>query len=230
MQNYDEAILRRRRINLNAPYPVNHQAVRIAMYDEYAARAFYSLVVNAFGDRMPFTSIIQSEDQHIAALSKQCERLGIPRPIDPFPIETRIEPTWLANCERAIAGEIFNVQLYQTLLTQISDSRIITVFQNLQATSFQNHLPAFRQATAEAIAQERYHAARGIPPQQAYEKHDPLTDLVEKAFAQFASAGTLGLFSPILRQAHPAMLAGVATGGAAVYFLRKKFNRKQQEN
>jgi hypothetical protein len=231
MQNYDEAILRARRIDPAAPFPILHQAVRIALYDEYAARAFYGRVVEAFGPRPPFVNIVRAEERHVAALTGQCERLGIPRPLDPFPMETQIAPTWLANCERAIAGEIANIRLYQTLLPRIADPEVIRVFLNLQSASLQNHLPAFREASTEAVAQERYHAARGIPPQQAYERHGPLADFLEKAFAQLGPhAGPLGLFSPILRHTHPAMLAGMAAGGAGVYFLRKKSGRKKQEN
>jgi hypothetical protein len=231
MQNYDEAILRTRRINPAAPFPILHQAVRIALYDEYAARAFYARVIEAFGPRKPFVNILRAEERHIAELSAQCERLGIPRPLDPFPMETRIAPTWLVNCERALVGEIAKIRLYQNLLSQVADPEVIGVFQNLQAASQQDHLPDFRDAVAEAMAQESYHAVRGIPPQQAYERHGPLADLIEKVFTHLGPhAGPLGLFSPLLRHTHPAMLAGMAAGGAGVYWLRNKSGRKKQEN
>lgn len=232
MQNYDEPILRRRRIDPAAPYPVLHQAVRIALYDEYAARSFYGKVVEAFGPHPPFVNIVRAEERHVAALSRLCERLGIPRPQDPFPFETTIEPTWLANCERAIVGEIANIGLYDDLLNEVAEPEVWHVFQNLQAASLKNHLPAFRAAAAEAIARERYHATQGIPPQQAYLRHGPLSDLVEKILAQLISphAEPLSLFSPLLRHTHPAMLAGLAAGGAGVYWLRRKSNRKKQEN
>ena len=100
MQNYDEFILRAQRIDPRAPYPVVHQAVRIALYDEYAARSFYARVAEAFGARPPFANIVRSEEQHIAVLLGLCERFGIPRPLDPFPQETNVEPTWLANCPK----------------------------------------------------------------------------------------------------------------------------------
>ena len=74
MQNYDEMILRRRRIDPAAPYPVMHQAVRIAIYDEYAGRSFYGKVIEAFGPRPPFVNIVHAEQRHIDALSRICER------------------------------------------------------------------------------------------------------------------------------------------------------------
>jgi len=231
MQNYDEPILRLRSIDPGAPFPILHQAVRIAIYDEYAARSFYAKVVEAFGQRPPFVDIVRSEERHIAALSKQCERLGIPRPQDPFPLETRIAPTWLINCERGVAGETAKIRLYQTLIMQVAEPEVRDVFQNLQATALENHLPAFREAVLDAIAQERYHAARGIPPQQAYVRHGPLADLMEQAFAQLGvNAGPLGVVSPLLRHAHPALLAGMAVGGAGVYVLKNKTGRTNKEN
>lgn len=231
MPNYDETILRSRRLDPNAPFPILHQALRIALYDEYAARAFYGLVVEAFGPQPPFVNIVHAEQRHVEALSRQCERLGIPRPLDPFPLETEIEPTWRANCERAVMGEIANIRLYHYLLPHINDPQVGNVMQNLQAASLNNHLPAFQQAAAEALAQERYHAERGIPPQQAYEHHGPLADLLEKALVKLSPhAGSIGLFSPLLRRTTPSMLTGIVAGGAGVYWFRNRFGRKNEEN
>ncbi|ENO88640.1 ferritin-like domain-containing protein [Thauera linaloolentis] len=231
MQNYDELILRTQRVDPAAPFPAAHQAVRIALYDEYAARSFYARVIEAFGERPPFTNILRSEEQHVAALLGLCERFGIPRPLDPFARETTVEPTWLANCQRAVVGEIANVQLYAYLLTQVAEPEVRRVFQNLQAAALQNHLPAFRQAAVAAQAQETYHAAHGIPSQQAYVRHGPLSDFLESAFSQLGPyVGPLGVISPLLRQAHPAMLAGMVAGGAGVYLLKGRIGRHHKEN
>lgn len=231
MQNHDELMLRTQRIDPRAPYPVVHQAVRIALYDEYAARSFYARVIGAFGERPPFANILRSEGQHVAALLGLCERFGIPRPLDPFAQETTVEPTWLANCQRAVVGEIANVQLYAYLLTQVAEPEVRRVFQNLQAAALHNHLPAFRQAVAAASAQENYHAAHGIPPQQAYVSHGPLSDFLERAFSQLGPyAGPIGVFSPLLRRAPPAMLAGMVAGGAGVYLLKDRIGRQRKEN
>ena len=103
--------------------------------------------------------------------------------------------------------------------------------QNLQAASLNNHLPAFQRAVAEAQAQEGYHAARGIPPQRAYEHHGPLADLLEKALVKLSPhAGPVDLFSPLLRRTSPSMLTGIVAGGTGVYLFRNQFGRKKQEN
>lgn len=231
MQNHDEIMLRSRQVQPSAPFPIAHQAVRIALYDEYAARSFYTRVIEAFGPRAPFANIVRAEQQHVDALSRLCDRLGCARPLDPFPMETTVAPTWRANCERAVAGEIANVRLYDSLLPYAVDASMQQVFLNLQSASRDNHLPAFRQAVADAIALEQYHASHGIAPVNAHARHGAVADFLERAFAQFGPrVGPLGLVSPLIRNAHPAMLAGMATGTAGVYLYRHKTGRPHKEN
>jgi hypothetical protein len=231
MLNHDEPILRSRTIDPAAPFPIVHQAIRVALYEEFAARSFDARVVEAFGARAPFPELMRADEQRITALSDLCQRFGIPRPLDPFPQETRLEPSWLANCARAAAGRVGTAQIYGTLLARVAEPEVRSVFLQLQSASMGQHLPALRQAVADAVAQESYHAARGIPPQQAYARHGPLSDFLEKAFAQIsAQAGPLGLFSPLLRHAHPAMLAGIVAGAAGVYLVKNPPARNRKEN
>lgn len=234
MANYDEAILRSRRVQPAAPFPVLHQAVRIALYDEYAARAFYGRVIEAFGQQAPFANILAAEEQHVAALGRLCERYGIPRPLDPFPAETTVAPTWRANLERAVAGEIANVQLYRYLLPQVAAADVRQVFARLQAASLDQHLPAFQQALQLAIAREGLHAAQGIPASQAYVRHGPLSTILEQGFSLLARQhGAFGILGSLVRAAHPAMLAGMVAGGAAVHTLRQRTRKPpshHQEN
>ncbi|MDV7212059.1 ferritin-like domain-containing protein [Azotobacter beijerinckii] len=224
MTNYDEAILRSGRIDPAAPFPVLHQAMRIALHEQYAAQSFHGRVVEAFGPRPPFVGVVRAKERHIAALSALCQRFGIPRPLNPFPQETSVSPSWRANCERGVAGEIATIRLCEYLLTQVGEPDARRLLQSLQTASLEHHLPAFRQAVAEAMAQERYHAARGIPPQEAYVRHGPLSDFMERALAH---AGPLGMFSPLLRHSHPAMLAGMVAGGAGIYLLKNRSGRNR---
>lgn len=223
MANYDEAILRSRTLQTVAPFPVLHQAVRIALYDEYAARAFYRRVAEAFGQQPPFASIARAEERHVAALDRLCQRYGIPRPLDPFPAETTVSPGWRANLERAVAGEMANVHLYRYLLPHVAARDVRQTFASLQSASLNNHLPAFQHALQLALAREGYHAAQGIPASQAYVSHGPLTNILEHGFSLLASQhSAFGLAGSLLRAAHPAMLAGMVAGGGAVHFLRKR--------
>lgn len=222
MANHDEAILRSQLVQPAAPWPAPHQALRIALYDEYAARAFYAAAVQAFGAQPPFANIVRAEEQHIAALGALCQRYGVPRPLDPFPAEVMVSPSWRANLERGVAGEIANIRLYDYLSRQVVEPDVRQVFANLQAASRDNHLPAFQRALEKAVSREVWHARQGIAPSQAYVRHGPLTDALERGFALLARQhGAFGLVGSLVRLAHPAMLAGMVAGGAAVHYLRQ---------
>ncbi len=228
MANFDESILRTRQIRPDAPFPVLQQALRIALYDEFAARAFYARVVEAFGARPPFSRIVEAEARHIATLARLCERYGIPRPLDPFMAETSVAPSWRANLERAVAGEIANVQLYGYLLPRVAQADVQRAFVALQAASRDNHLPAFQQALQQAQALEGYHAAQGVPPNQAYVRHGPLTNFIEQGFSFLARQhGAFGIVGSLVSAAHPALLAGMVAGGAAVHLLRRSPDKFQ---
>lgn len=221
MANYDESILRTRLIRPDAPFPFLHQALRIALYDEYAARAFYMRVVEAFGARPPFSRIVEAEARHIAGLSGLCERYGVPRPLDPFLAETAIAPTWRANLERAAAGEFSKIRRYAYLLPWVAQADVQRTFAALQAAARDDHLPAFQQALQQALALEGYHAAQGVPPNQAYVRHGPLTNFIEQGFSFLARQhGAFGIVGSLVSAAHPALLAGMVAGGAAVHLLR----------
>ncbi|MCP1607698.1 ferritin-like domain-containing protein [Pseudomonas citronellolis] len=223
MRNYDEPILRGRQLQPAAPFPILHQAVRIALYDEYAARSFYARVVEAFGERPPFPAVLRDQERHIQTLSALAARFGIPRPLDPFPAETAIEPTWLANCMRAVVGESTNVRLYDYLLAHVRQPEVRRVFLDLQAAASANHLAAFREAAIDAFDQERYHAGKGVPPQEAYASHGPISDFTEYLIAHLSGqGGLLGLAGPLLRRVNPVLLAGVAVGGGGVYLWKHK--------
>lgn len=231
MNNHDEAILRGRRIDRRAPFPVLHQALRIALYNAYAARSFYARVIEAFGPRPPFADLVKAEEQEVTALSALCQRFGIPRPLDAFPSQTRPASGWLANCQRGLAGEVASLRLYGELLGAVREPETRRLFLQLQTDALEHHLPALQHAALEAAARERFHAARGIGPEQAYVRHGPLSDFVEKALAHLgAHAGPIGFVGPILRHTHPATLAGLAVGGAGVYLVKTRLRRSQKEN
>ncbi|MCK6411005.1 MAG: ferritin [Azonexus sp.] len=227
MANHDESILRGQRLQPAAPFPLPYQALRIALYHEYAARAFHRQVTEAFGAQPPFADVLRTREQRIAALSELCQRYGVPRPLDPFPAETTISPGWRDNLQRALAGEAAGIRLYRYLAQQVVARDIQKTLLRLQTASL-DHLPAFEQALQSAQARERYHAERGIPASQAYVKHGPLTDLLERGFSLLARQhGALGLVGSLVRATHPATLAGIVAGGAAVHYLRKRDHTSQ---
>ncbi len=134
-------------IDVNAPVPILHQALQIAIYDEYRAQASYQRILETFGQVAPFRNIVDAETRHINALLPLLKRYQVPIPINDWyvvPANTLQE-----NCELGVAGEIQNVQMYDHLLRYVSQSDIRQTFMNLREASLTSHLPAFRQCAAQ---------------------------------------------------------------------------------
>jgi rubrerythrin len=68
----------------------------------------------------------------------------------PFVSQTQIElPNTLQECcEIAIAAEIDNIALYDNLLMHVNEPDVRDLFYRIQAASYNNHLPAFRNCVA----------------------------------------------------------------------------------
>lgn len=123
------------------------EALQAALDDEYRARATYRAVLDLHGDVRPFVNIVESEERHIQALRRLCERYEMRVPPDPWPSRVSAPESLEAACESAIEAERENAVLYQRLLEAAGGrSDVEEVFQNLFAASRDNHLPAFERA------------------------------------------------------------------------------------
>ena len=115
---------------------------------EYAAAAHYQAVLDAFGDVEPYKTIKASEDRHIEALIRQLSRFGVDVPDNPYMGRLQA-PADLETAAREWAeGEIANVEMYDDLIVQATDDRLINVLENLRRASLEQHLPAFEAAAA----------------------------------------------------------------------------------
>lgn len=116
---------------------------------EYAALASYQAVLDEFGaDVEPYASIKEAEARHADALTRQLERMGVTVPDNPY-LGLIAPPSDLQTAaEEWAVGEVANVELYDALIDQATDSRLVRVFENLRRASADQHLPAFEQAAA----------------------------------------------------------------------------------
>jgi hypothetical protein len=140
-----------KQIDLQAPVPILHQALQIAIYDEYRAQATYLRVLERFGPVVPFNNIVHAETRHINALLPLLQRYQVPIPINNWYSNIVLANTLHENCELGVAGEIQNVQMYDHLLSYISQMDIRQTFMNLRETSLTNHLPAFRRCSSPPV-------------------------------------------------------------------------------
>ena len=122
------------------------EALQRAFDDEVKAYETYSAVIEKFGAVTPFANIIQAEQTHQKALLAVASAHNIALTTT---VPERITlPSTLRECyELGVAAEIQNIQLYDELLLHVNEyPEVQDVFYRLQAASYNNHLPAFRNA------------------------------------------------------------------------------------
>ena len=142
--NIDEALLISTRVDVNSQIPITSQILRIAVYDEFKAYETYTKIIEKFGLVQPFVNIKEAEAIHYAALIKLMEKYGVEVPINDWASKIEIPNTLIECCEMGVAGEIDNIAMYNNLLGFAIENDIKDTLYRLQAASFNNHLPAFR--------------------------------------------------------------------------------------
>jgi hypothetical protein len=116
---------------------------------EYAARATYAaiLAVPGWEAAQPFVDILAAEENHVAALLRQCQKYGVPVPADAYWGNVTPPATLLEAAEIGVEAETLNVAMYNDLLTAVQGyPSLVQVFTNLRDASLYNHLPAFEAA------------------------------------------------------------------------------------
>ena len=202
--NPDQRLLEGLRIDPTLGIPPLHQALRIALYDEYHARATYQKIVDAFGPVPPFINIIQAEERHGAALLPLFPRYGVAMPVDDWYPRIEIAPTLVENCEIGVAAEIENIAMYDNLLSYVAEPDVREVFYHLQAASYNNHLPAFRRCVAA-----RAETAPAQNPDAAPGNEELMNRIAGMMNGKFDPSQLTGLFSNMGGE----FLAGALAGG-----------------
>lgn len=125
--------------------PTEINALLLALNDEYHAWAVYNQVIADFGDVRPFTSIMQSEASHIKSLTTLLTTYQVPFPTtNPWVGQIPSFASTSAACAAGADAEIVNADLYTQLFASTQRADILQVYQQLQAASLNNHLPAFQ--------------------------------------------------------------------------------------
>lgn len=162
MTNTDELILLSHQVDPSSQTPVLHQVLRIAMYDELHALTTYAKIIEKFGPNQPFVNIFQAEQNHINALAMLFEKYGVAMPTNDWESKIELPATLQECCELGIAAELDNIKMYDNLIQHIQEADVLDIFYRLQAASYNNHLPAFRECVANFYAQQQA---------QSYAKH-----------------------------------------------------------
>ena len=147
------------------------EALTAALDDEYRARATYRAVLDAYGDVRPFVNIVESEERHIQALQRLCERYDVGVPPDPWLSRVSAPESLEAACQAALEAERENATLYEELM-QAAGGRadVEETFRRLLTASQENHLPAFERALERERGDRGANEAQG-PARRRRRRH-----------------------------------------------------------
>lgn len=220
MTNFDEDLLISQRVDESLDQPVLHQVLRIAIYDEYHAYNAYRKTIDTFGNVKPFTNIMESEIRHYNILAPLLEKYNVQMPIDNWYEKIELPNTIQECCELGVVAEIENIKMYDDLLLYTGEyPDVQDVLFRVQAASYNNHLPAFRNCVA------RY-SNDGV---KNFKSEDMTAKINE--FSQMAQKFQTGQMSQddmlkLLGNTNLSFLGGVMLGGIGAAILPKLFENK----
>ncbi|HRF57426.1 MAG TPA: DUF2202 domain-containing protein [Campylobacterales bacterium] len=224
-RNFDSETLLSKRVNPTLAIPTMHQALRIALYDEYHARAVYTKVIENFGAIAPFSNIVEAENRHIAELLVLFEKYGVAFVIDDWADKVGVEASLVENCEIGVAAEIENIKMYDNLMPYAETPDVLDAFFRLQAASYNNHLPAFRRCVAQTqnSAQNPQNSANS----QKNVNHQELFDSIKGLMSGSPNLGAMrsiveGMGTEfIVGAAAGAVILGLVSGGGLSELLKE---------
>lgn len=223
--NIDEQLLENQRVDVKNEQAVFSQILRIAVYDEFKAYEAYSSIINKFGFIQPFVNIREAEARHYSALIPLLEKYGVDVPINNWAEKIEVPNSYIEACELGVATEIKNIAMYDNLLSYTQEEDIKDVLYRLQAASYNNHLPAFRNCVINYYTSQQGNE-QGFNQEELMQKLGEYQGLFEDVMSGNMDQGKLTeLFSKL----NVSMLSGAALGGALVAFLNSYIDNKNKE-
>lgn len=224
--NFDEDLLVGQRIDLNNEQEVRSQILRIAVYDEFKAYETYSAIIEKFGSLSPFINIREAEARHYSALIVLLEKYQVPVPINNWADKVEVPNSYIEACELGVAGEIKNIAMYENLLQYAEDEDIKDVLYKLQAASYNNHLPAFRDCVIKYYTSSSNNQTSGFNQDLLMEKLGEYQGLFDDLMSGNVDQSKLAeLFSKL----NISMLGGAAFGAALIAFFNVYLEKNNKE-
>ncbi|RXJ83766.1 ferritin-like domain-containing protein [Arcobacter cloacae] len=219
--NIDEALLISARVDENSQIPIISQILRIAVYDEFKAYETYTKIIEKFGLVQPFVNIKEAEAVHYAALIQLMQKYNVEVPINNWASKIEVPNTLIECCEMGVAGEINNIAMYNNLLSYANEPDIKDVLFKLQAASFNNHLPAFRNCV---IAHYNNGTTNNITQENIMEKLGEYQVILDDIMSGNIDENSI---SKIFSKLNLSMVSGAVLGGAIIALLNT-YNAKQE--
>ena len=217
--NIDEALLISARIDENSQIPIVSQILRIAVYDEFKAYEAYTKIIEKFGLVQPFVNIKEAEAVHYAALIQLMQKYNVEVPLNNWASKIEIPNTFIECCEMGVAGEISNIAMYNNLLSYAVEPDIKDVLFRLQAASYNNHLPAFRNCVLSFYNNETTNVSQENIMQKLGEYQVLLDDIMSGNVDENS-------ISKIFSKLNLSMVSGAVLGGAIIALLNNYVSKK----
>ncbi|MCG3651875.1 DUF2202 domain-containing protein [Aliarcobacter butzleri] len=223
-ENLDEQLLISARVDINSPIPIRTQILRIAVYDEFKAYETYSKIIEKFGLVQPFVNIKEAEAIHYSALIQLMQKYNIEVPFNNWATKVEIPNTLIECCEMGVAAEINNIAMYNNLLSYATDADVRDVIFRLQAASYNNHLPAFRNCV---LAHYNTSVNNGDFSQtNIMEKLGEYQVLLDDIMSGNIDESSI---SQIFSKLNMSMVSGAVFGGAIIALLNNYISKQNQE-
>ncbi len=221
--NVDEQLLINARVDINSQVPITSQVLRIAVYDEFKAYETYTKIIEKFGLVQPFVNIKEAEAIHYGALIRLMEKYNVEVPINNWNPKIEIPNTIVECCEMGVAAEIDNIAMYNNLLAHVTQDDIKDVLYQLQAASFNNHLPAFRNCVLM-----HYNSDTNINMDQEniMEKLGEYQVLLDEIMSGNVDENSI---AKIFSKLNLSMAGGAVFGGAIIALMNSYISNKQTE-
>lgn len=234
--NPDATILKNLRVDPSYEAPIQHQALRIAVYHEMVAYETYMKVIETFGEIAPFVQIVEAQKQHYMAMQPLLEKYGVELPINDYSSTIQVPQTLLECCEQGVVAEQENIKMYDNLIMNTQEyPDIQELFFRLQAASYNNHLPAFRQCVQAIYAQASGTNAHNEPAQNPLANMDAAMSQLDE-LSQTAEKFSKGQFSQdelmkLLSNKNFSFMGGALLGavGAMMFAQSKDKNSEEGE-
>ncbi len=220
--NIDEALLISARIDENSQIPIVSQILRIAVYDEFKAYETYTKIIEKFGLVQPFVNIKEAEAVHYAALIQLMQKYNVEVPLNNWASKIEIPNTFIECCEMGVAGEISNIAMYNNLLSYAVEPDIKDVLFRLQAASYNNHLPAFRNCVLSFYNNETTNVSQENIMQKLGEYQVLLDDIMSGNVDENS-------ISKIFSKLNLSMVSGAVLGGAIIALLNSYVSKNNNQ-
>ncbi|WP_418179198.1 ferritin-like domain-containing protein [Aliarcobacter lanthieri] len=220
----DYSILTNKKVDPNSVIPVRDQILQIAVYDEFEAYETYSRIIEKFGNITPFINIKEAEAVHYSVLIQLMQKYNIEVPINDFSTAIiNIPNTIIECCELGVAGEINNISMYNNLLSFAVDSDIIDVLFKLQAASYNNHLPAFRNCVFNHYNNE---TTSGINQDDIMQRMQEYQDILNNVMSGNIDESFI---SSLFSKLNMSMVGGMVSGGAIIALLNNFLTQNSKD-